>query len=436
MLLIIHKARLHNQDGLYDISIDDQGIISKVSSTTAGTGGGPTNGSEEIDARENLVLPSFVNLHFHLDTSLTMGTTRPNESGTLLEGIEIWAERKKKLTAQDVRERASRSIKLMAAHGTTYLRTHADVSDPNLTALKALFEVKEEFKDIMDIQITAFPQDGILTEQGNKELLEKSLEIGADNVGIIPHNEFTREDGVRSIDIAFELAKKYGGKDVDGHVDETDDEQSRFLEVVAAKTIKEGYFGRVTAGHATAMHSYNDAYASKLYRILKRAQMTIIANPLVNIHLQGRFDTYPKRRGMTRVKELLQNGINVALGHDDMMDPFYPLGKGDMVQALFMAVHVAQMMGKSELLNSFDLITTNAAKALRIDHQYGVKKGNPANLVVLDSSNEIEALAKLSQPLYVIKNGALVVERGGYETTINHGGGKDRFDDIGKLLFE
>ncbi len=429
MTLVIRKAKLRNREGLFDIKIEG-GLIIEISQRPSSAA------EEEIDAGGRLVLPSFVNMHFHLDSTLTLGSTRPNESGTLLEGIEIWSERKKRLSVQDIRERASRALKLIVAHGTTILRTHADVTDPSLTTLKGLLEVKKEFQDLVDIQVTAFPQDGIITDPVNKELLEKSLELGADNVGIIPHNEFTREDGVKSIDFAFELAKKYGGKDIDGHVDETDDEQSRFLEVVAAKTIKEGYYGRVTAGHATAMHSYNDSYASKLYGILKRSGVTIVANPLINIHLQGRFDTYPKRRGMTRVKELLKNGVNVALGHDDMMDPWYPLGKGDMVQVLFMAVHVAQMMGNVELANSFDLITTNAAKALRIDSEYGVEPGKKANLVVMDASNEHEALAKLSPPLYVVKNGKIIAERSSYETRITHGGKQDRFEDIGKMLFQ
>ncbi|MBS7612615.1 amidohydrolase family protein, partial [Candidatus Bathyarchaeota archaeon] len=242
------------------------------------------------------------------------------------------------------------------------------------------------------------------------ELLEKGIELGADNVGMIPHIEYTREDGVRSIEIAFEIAKKYG-RDIDGHVDETDDEQSRFLEVVAAKTIREGYFGRVTAGHATAMHSYNDSYVDKLFRLLRRAQITIVPNPLINIHLQGRYDKYPKRRGLARIKELLSNGVNVALGHDCIMDPWYPLGRGDMVLVLFMAVHVAQMLGYNDLIESFNLITVNSAKALRIEQSYGVEEGKAANLVVLDAHNEIEALTYLSRPLYVIKNGRIVSEK-------------------------
>lgn len=397
--ILVKRARVPNRPGLVDIKIED-GVITGLGERLSSDG-------EEIDAGGRLVYPSFVDMHFHLDSVLTMGDPRFNESGTLLEGIEIWAERKKRLTVDDIVERARRALNLMISHGTTYIRTHADVTDPTLTTVKGLLEVKRIYKGLVDVQVTAFPQDGILTDPINSELLEKAVEMGVDNVGMIPHIEFTREDGVKSIELAFEIAKKYD-RDIDGHVDETDDDQSRFLEVVASYAIKNGYIGRVTAGHCTAMHSYNDAYAAKLYRLLRRAGVTVVANPLINIHLQGRFDTYPKRRGMTRVKELLANGVNVALGHDCIMDPWYPLGRGDMVQVLFMAVHVAQMMSHQELQKSFNLITYNAAKALRIDEKYGVKVGAYGDLVVLDAYDELEALAFQKRPLYVIKRGVVI----------------------------
>lgn len=397
--LIVRRARVAERSEPVDIRIED-GVISEVGEHLGG-------GGEEIDAGMRLVLPSFVDMHFHLDSVLTMGDPRFNESGTLLEGIEIWAERKKRLTVDDVVERAKRALSLMMSYGTTYIRTHADVTDPSLTTVKGLLEVKRLYKGLVDIQVTAFPQDGIMTDPLNAELLEKAVEMGVDNVGMIPHIEFTREDGVKSIEYAFQIAKKYG-KDVDGHVDETDDEQSRFLEVVASYAIKNNYFGRVTAGHCTAMHSYNDAYAAKLYRLLRRADITVVANPLINIHLQGRFDTYPKRRGVTRIKELLANGVNVALGHDCIMDPWYPLGRGDMIQVLFMAVHVAQMMSHHELRKSFNLITYNAAKALRIGDRYGIKVGAYGDLVIFDAYDELEALSFQRRPLYVIKRGVVV----------------------------
>lgn len=422
MSLLIRGARLRRLDGFYDILIEDGRIVELSTSIKR-------SADEKIDVGGRLLTPSFTDMHFHLDSALTLGDPRYNESGTLIEGIEIWAEKKRGITVDDVKKRAIKAVKMMVSYGTTRLRTHADITEPKLSTLKGLLEVKKEMKDIIDMQITAFPQDGILTERGNVELLEKAVEMGADNVGIIPHYELTREDGVKSISVAFDIAQKYG-KDVDGHVDETDDEQSRFLEVVAAEAIKRGYERRVTAGHATAMHSYNDAYAYKLYRILRRAGVTIIANPLINIHLQGRFDTYPKRRGMTRIKELLKHGVNVALGHDCIRDPWYPLGRGDMMQALFMAVHVGHLMGYQELKDSLDLITINAAKALRIEHEYGVETGKRADLVLLDARDELEALALQRPPLLVIKNGRIVVRRSGSEAELVIGGRKEKLDYV------
>ncbi|MCS7134226.1 MAG: cytosine deaminase [Candidatus Caldarchaeum sp.] len=407
--LLIKRAKVIGRQDVVDIKIEN-GLISEI-------GANLKDGAEVIDAGGRIVSPGFMDMHFHLDSVLTMGDPRYNESGTLLEGIEIWAERKRKLSVSDIVQRAGKALRLMVAHGTTAIRTHADVTDPTLTTVKGLLEVKKLYQNIIDVQITAFPQDGILTDPANLELLEKAVEMGVDNVGMIPHIEYTREDGVKSIEEAFRIAKTYD-RDIDGHVDETDDEQSRFLEVVASYAIKENYVGRVAAGHCTAMHSYNDAYAAKLYRLLKKAGVTVVANPLINIHLQGRFDTYPKRRGMARVKELLNNGVNVALGHDCIMDPWYPLGRGDMVQVLFMAVHVGQLMSYSELKQAFNLITYNAAKTLRIGDKYGIKVGAQADLVVLDAFDELEALAFQRTPLYVIKRGRIVSKNTPEETQV------------------
>jgi cytosine/creatinine deaminase len=403
MQLVVRNARLRGRSGTFDIAVDN-GIIKKVSKSLA------QKGDHEFDAKGNLVVPPFFDMHFHLDSALAYGEPRLNESGTLLEGIEIWADLKKKTTQEEIRSRAERMVKLMAIHGTQFLRTNADVTEPSQRPLKALMDVRNGFKHLMDIQVTAFPQDGIMTDPQNAALLEKAIDLGADNVGMIPHHEFTREDGLKSIQFAFDLAVN-NDKDIDGHVDETDDDQSRFLEVVAAQAIRRHYEGRVTTGHVTAMHSYNNAYAFKLFHLLKRANITVVANPLINITIQGREDTYPKRRGMARVKELTEWGINVALGHDCTMDPWYPLGKGDMLQALFMAVHVAQLTGRSELLRSFDLITTNPAKAVRMEKTYGIEEGKPANLVVLEGRSEVEALARLSPPLFVLRRGVVTVRR-------------------------
>jgi cytosine deaminase len=420
MQLVVRNARLRGRDGLFELAVDD-GVIRKIGRSVR------AKGEEEVDAGGNLVVPPFIDMHFHLDSALAYGDPRFNESGTLLEGIEIWADKKRKISQDEVHGRAARMLKLMLIHGTQVLRTNADVTEPRQTPLKALLGLKDEFRNLMDIQVTAFPQDGIMTDPQNKESLEKSVELGADNVGMIPHHELTREDGVRSIDFAFDLAQKHG-KDIDGHVDETDDDQSRFLEVVASQSIKRHYEGRVTAGHATAMGSYNDAYAAKLYRILRRAGVTVVANPLINITIQGRFDSYPKRRGMARVKELTNWGVNVALGHDCVMDPWYPLGKGDMLQALFMAVHVAQLTGYRELVNSFDLVTTNPARALRIGRRYGVEEGKPASMVVLEAKSEIQALARLAPPLFVVRSGKVIVRRSPTVTELVGPRGTERLD--------
>jgi len=399
MDIIIKNCRLPGAEKLFDVEIDE----GKITGIREKSGEGA---NEEVDAGGRLLAPSFLDMHFHLDTVLTAGEPRYNSSGTLLEGIEIWGERKMKMTAEDILKRSERAVEMCALYGTTFIRTHADTTEEDLISVKALLEAKKRLVDLCDIQITAFPQDGIITEKGNAELLERAVELGADCVGAIPHNEYTREDGVESIKVAFDLAQKYD-RDFDGHIDETDDSGSRFLEVVAAETIKRNYRGRVTAGHTTAMGSYDNAYAFKLFGILKKAGVTIISNPLVNANLQGRFDTYPKRRGVTRIKELLEYGINVCLGHDDMLDPWYPLGTGDMLQVLFMAVHLAHLTSRRELLDSMDMITTNAAKALRLK-DYGLAEGNRADLVLLNAKNPIDALRLLGPPLWVIKDGRII----------------------------
>ena len=275
-----------------------------------------------------------------MDAVLTVGEPRHNESGTLIEGILTWADRKPLLTHEDVKSRALEAIRWEVAQGTGLIRSHVDVCDPNLVALKALLELREEVRDIVDLRLIAFPQDGILSFPNGKELMREAMRLGCDVIGGIPHYEWTRDDGVEEVHFLFDLAKETGAP-IDLHCDETDDEQSRFLEVVAARAMRDGMQGRVVAGHTTAFGSYNDAYAFKLLQILKRAGVTIVANPLDNIVLQGRFDTYPKRRGMTRVKELDAAGVNVACGHDSIMDPWYPLGRGSMLDALSMLVHVA-----------------------------------------------------------------------------------------------
>ncbi len=397
--LLIRKARLVDQKNLQDIAIKD-GKITGIADNLNGAA------EKEIDARGRLATPPFVDPHIHLDAALTVGSPRYNLSGTLIEGIQIWGEKKADLNAQDVKKRAVEAIKWEVVQGTQYIRTHADICDPDLTALHALVEIKDEVKDYADLQIVAFPQDGILRFPGGADLLEKALDSGADVVGGIPHHERTREDGLESIDIVFKLAKKYN-KDIDVHTDETDDDHSRFAEYLAAKTIKEGFEGRVAASHTTAMHSYNNPYAFKVIGLLKEAGISVITNPLDNIALQGRFDTYPKRRGLTRVKELLEAGVNVGIGHDSIMDPWYPLGKGSMLEAAFMCLNVTHMTGYEEMRQIFKALTYNSACILRVEG-YGLEEGNPANLVILNANSEINALRQGAEALYVLKAGKII----------------------------
>ncbi|AXI10957.1 cytosine deaminase [Oceanobacillus zhaokaii] len=409
--MIIKNATLRGKDGLWHFIIEG-GKINNITQTL-----GDVAGKEVIDVEGSLVLPPFIEPHIHLDTTLTAGEPEWNKSGTLFEGIQRWAQRKETLTAEDVKTRSKTALKWQIAQGIQHVRTHVDVTDPDLTALKAMLEVKEEMAPFVDIQLVAFPQEGILSYPNGAELLEESLKMGADVVGGIPHFEFTREYGVDSLKIAFDLAEKYD-RLVDIHCDEIDDEQSRFVEVVAAEAYKRGLGTRTTASHTTAMGSYNDAYTYKLFRLLKLSNINFVSNPLVNIHLQGRFDTYPKRRGLTRVKELQEAGLNVCFGHDDIFDPWYPLGTGNMLQVLHMGIHASQLMGYDEIVNSIDLITKNSAKTLNIDSDYGIEEGKAANFIVLSAENEYEAIRKQATVRYSFRNGKIIAETKPSEATI------------------
>jgi cytosine deaminase len=363
----------------------------------------------EIEAADRMVSPPFVESHVHLDTTLTAGEPKWNESGTLFEGIQTWALRKQSLTHDDVVRRASTLLKWQAAQGVLHVRTHVDVTDPELTALKALLAIRESVREMVDLQIVAFPQEGIISYPGGAQLLEEALRLGADVVGGIPHYELTRDYGVESLKTAFRLAQKFN-KPVDIHCDETDDPDSRFLEVVAAEAIRTGMGSMVTASHTTAFGSYDNAYAFKLMDFIRRAGINIVANPLINITLQGRQDTYPKRRGITRVKELWQCGINVSLGYDDVMDPWYSLGTGNMLQPAHMAVHACHMTGRSEVIACYDMVTTHGARTLGIAERYGLAVGKPADLVLVDASDKWEAIRRLAASTLVMKGGRTIAE--------------------------
>ncbi len=413
--LIIRDAQLHRRQGLVDIAIQNGRFVSIDADLTN------ADAQREIDVAGRLVVPPFIDAHVHLDAVLTVGQPRYNNSGTLLEGIQIWSERKPDLTHEDVKRRALEEIRWEVAQGTLYIRSHVDVCDPELTALRALLEVREEVRDICELQLVAFPQDGILSFPDGRELMHKALELGCDLVGGIPHYEWTRDMGVEDVHYVFELAKEFN-RDIDCHCDETDDPLSRFTEVMAADTLQQSWQGRVTASHCTAMHSYDNAYAFKLIRLLERAQVNVIANPFDNVVLQGRFDTYPKRRGITRVKELLVAGVNVALGHDSIMDPWFPLGRGDMLAAAQLALFLCHMSGYEEINDVLDLITRNAAKVLRVQDRYGIEEGRPADFLVLDAPSAFEALRLVPARLHVFKNGREVAATQPAKSIIRPGG--------------
>ncbi|MCT7951921.1 cytosine deaminase [Ancylothrix sp. C2] len=404
--LILRQCRLVSGD-VVDIAIDGKKIAAISEQIKE-------RGEEEILIGGRLVCPPFVDSHIHLDSALTAGEPRWNESGTLFEGIKIWGERKQSLSLKDVKKRALETLKLQAMQGVLFVRSHADVSEDSLTALQALLDVREEVKDWITLQVVAFPQDGIYGKPENKKLLKEAVKMGADVVGGIPHYEFTREDGVKSIHKIFELAEEYN-KLIDVHCDEIDDEQSRFLEVVAACALRSGMGEKVTASHTTAFGSYNDAYAYKLMGLLERSRINFIANPLINITLQGRMDSYPKRRGVTRVKELWRGGLNVSLGHDCVQDPWYSLGTGNMLDVAYMALHVCQMTGLAEIDACFDMVTVNGAKTLQLN-DYGIAVGNSASLIILDAVSRFDAIRRRAPVCYVFSQGKLLAQRSISET--------------------
>lgn len=407
----ITHVRLPAREGLWQIEID-AGRIVRISPQTQNP---PT--VDALDAEGGLAFPPFIEPHIHLDTTQTAGEPAWNASGTLFEGIERWAERKALLSHDDVKQRAKQTLKWQIANGIQHVRTHVDVSDPTLTALKAMLEVKAEMAPWVDIQLVAFPQEGILSYPNGEALLEEALKLGADVVGAIPHFEFTREYGVESLHKTFALAQKYQ-RMIDVHCDEIDDEQSRFVETVAALALREKMGERVTASHTTAMHSYNGAYTSRLFRLLKLSGINFVANPLVNIHLQGRFDTYPKRRGITRVKEMLDAEINVCFGHDDVFDPWYPLGTANMLQVLHMGLHVCQLMGYGQIDAGINLITHHSAKTMNLT-DYGLEAGNSANLIILPAENGFDAVRRQVPVRYSIRQGRVIAETRPAETTIH-----------------
>lgn len=388
-----------------DLHIDGGHFVA-VSPATAGQEA-ESGARAVIDARGSLASPPYVEPHIHLDAVLTAGEPRLNASGTLWEGIACWAERKPMLSRDDVVSRAEEVIRWQVANGVLHVRSHVDVTDPALTGLRALAEVQERVADVVNLQLVAFPQEGICSFPDGPALLERAAEAGADVIGAIPHFEDTREDGVRSLEIAVDVARRHSLL-VDAHCDEIDDDQSRFVEVLSALAHRTGLRGQVTASHTTAMGSYNPAYSFKLERIVSRAGINLVSNPLVNLHLQGRLDSYPKRRGLTRVKEMLAAGINVAFGHDDVMDPWYPLGTANPAQVALVGAHAAQLTAPAEVAECFRMVTDRAAAVLSLGEDYGIAPGRPASLMLLPAADPFDVLRRQVRPSHVISKGRVV----------------------------
>jgi cytosine/creatinine deaminase len=397
--LLIRNANLPDGREKVDIAVSN-GRIDEVAPRIAG------EARETLDAAGQLVSPPFVDAHFHMDATLSYGLPRINQSGTLLEGIALWGELKPQLTFEAIIERALTYCDWAVGKGLLAIRSHVDVCDPQLLAVEALLEVKKRVAPYLDLQLVAFPQDGALRSPGTLANLERALQLGVEVVGGIPHFERTLADGAKSVRLLCELAAQRGLR-VDMHCDETDDPMSRHIETLAFHTQRLGLHGRVNGSHLTSMHSMDNYYVSKLLPLMAEAQVSAVANPLINITLQGRHDTYPKRRGMTRVPELLAAGIPVAFGHDCVLDPWYSLGSGDMLEVAHMGLHVAQMTGQEAMRACFRAVTETPATILGLDG-YGIAPGRYADFVLLQARDPIEAIRLRATRLAVIRRGRVI----------------------------
>lgn len=411
--MLIRSVYIENATTPMDVRISE-GVFAEIAPHLEAA-----EGEQIIEGNNNLMLPPYVEPHVHLDACLTAGTPRWNESGTLFEGVQIFSEYKQLnlLSPDDVKRRATKALQLLAAHGVQYVRGHVDVTEPTLTALEPLLEVREEVRHFIDVQLVAFPQEGILSFPQGEALLRKAAACGVDVIGGCPHLEFTRGYGAESVRILMDVAEEYGLL-VDVHCDEIDDPDSRNLEVLAALALERKMGKRVAASHTTAMGAYPDAYAYKLINLLARSEVSIISNPMVNMHLGGRFDTYPKRRGLTRVKELNNAGVPVAFGEDDLQDPWHPLGNGDMLDPVWMGVYAAQLMGYDELQDAYKFVTYNGARALSVGEDYGIRVGNTANCILIDAPNFYETLRTHAPVTYSIHKGNVVARTQPAQTTL------------------
>ncbi|WP_422377688.1 amidohydrolase family protein [Roseibium sp.] len=417
--LLVKNANLPDGRHGLDIACKD-GRIAAVEAGIA------AEAAQVIDAGGKLVSPPFVDSHFHMDATLSLGLPRMNRSGTLLEGIALWGELKEILTVEAVVERALKYCDLAVSQGLLAIRSHVDVCDDRLTGVKGLLEVREKVKDYIDLQLVAFPQDGLYRSPNAEKNLLTALDMGVDIVGGIPHFERTMQDGARSVARLCEIAAERGLM-VDMHCDETDDPMSRHIESLAFETQRLGLQGRVAGSHLTSMHSMDNYYVSKLLPLIAEAEIHAIANPLINITLQGRHDSYPKRRGQTRVPELRSYGVNVSFGHDCVMDPWYSMGSGDMLEVASMGLHVAQMTSREAIRYCFDCVTSHPAKAMGLEG-YGLAKGCKADFVLLQAENPIEAIRLKATRLAVVKGGQVIAETPPRETRLSLPGRPETVD--------
>ncbi len=405
MDLIIRNANLPDGRIGIDIGIKDGKIVALEVALTA-------KAQKEIDASGYLVSPPFVDAHFHMDATLSLGQPRLNQSGTLLEGIALWGELKPHLTVEAIKERALRYCDLAVARGLLAIRSHVDICDPRLLAVDALLEVRKEVAPYLDLQLVAFPQDGYLRDTGAAKLMETALDRGVDVVGGIPHFERTMDEGKKSVEVLCRIAAERGLR-VDMHCDESDDPLSRHIETLTAETVRHGLQDRVTGSHLTSMHSMDNYYVSKLLPLMAEAEMNVVSNPLINITLQGRHDTC-----MTRVPELMDAGVKVAFGHDCVMDPWYSLGSADMLEVASMGLHVAQLTGVEQMKSCFRAVTEIPAAILGLEG-YGLEKGCNADLVILQAADPVEALRLKANRLFVIRRGRIISSSAPVEAELN-----------------
>ncbi|WP_425538945.1 amidohydrolase family protein [Microaceticoccus formicicus] len=398
------NAKIYKNNEATEILVED-GKIKEIGNNLADC-------DEVIDLGGKLVTPPYVDPHLHLDyvyTLAELGKTGAG-SGTLFEAIEMWPVFKKTLTVESVKKLALKGIMDEVSQGVQHIRTHIDVTDPKFTGLKAMLEMKEELKDIVDIQIVSFPQQGMYTYKGGRELVEEALKMGADVVGGIPHYEPAREFGERSVRDTVELAMKYD-KLIDVHCDETDDPQARFIELLNALVYLEGYGARTSASHTCSFGSADDSYAYRMIDLFKKSKINFISNPTENAYLQGRHDTYPKRRGLTRVKEFMEHGINVAFAQDSINDPWYPMGNGNMMNILDNGIHLAQIMSPQEIEKDLDLITYNGARCLNIQDTYGLEVGKDANFIVLNGDSPFDVIRNRANVLASVRKGEFLFKQ-------------------------